>query len=83
VKQMLFSCDQCGVQATQDPEWTGMPHGWAVIRYERTHDMPIKGGGDEMQTVTTTSTTYACGDCAERVLDALEPKAPKAEEKVA
>jgi hypothetical protein len=82
VKQMLFSCDQCGAQVTQDPEWM-VPHGWAAIRYERVHDIPVQVGGDEMQTVTTTSMTYACDGCAERLLDLLEPKAPKVEEKVA
>jgi hypothetical protein len=90
VKHLLFSCDQCGVQATQDPEWKGAPHGWAVIQYARDHDVPVAFGNAsdtvrfyETQVVTTTSTTYACGDCAQRVLDSLESKAPKQETKVA
>jgi hypothetical protein len=44
---------------------------WAEIFYRRVHTTTTQDG--QQQTVRTTCTAHACGDCAKEVLDYLEP----------
>jgi len=78
MKQVVYTCERCGKQAAVD---TGPDNGvpltipmeWAVVHYGRLHTVNQDGNA---RTVHTTSTTHACGDCAESALHAVEARKP-------
>ena len=76
MKHIVYTCLHCHKQETEQPDKVEIPPEWAKINYERCHMM--QEGEQQGGMVVTTLETHACGDCAKRVLDYLEPPAQAA-----
>jgi DNA-directed RNA polymerase subunit RPC12/RpoP len=75
MKHIVYTCLHCGKQEIAQPDNDTVPPEWAQIQYVRYHTVPLEEATDAVVNgmVRTTLDTHACGDCAKKVLDYLEP----------